>query len=105
MRYFIIAFIIALTACHHEPGPNPKNGFITVADSKLYYETTGTGESIVLLHGGYMDRRMWDDQVREFSKQYHVITCDLRGQGATIDGDSDYFMYEAIRMLLDTLHI
>lgn len=84
--------------------PVTHTGFITVADSKLYYESTGKGEAIVLLHGGFMDSRMWDEQVKAFSKKYRVITCDLRGHGKTIDGDSSYFMYEAIRMLLDSLH-
>jgi pimeloyl-ACP methyl ester carboxylesterase len=106
LRYLFILFSIpAFTICKgQEIIPGSLSGFITIADSKLYYETTGTGEAILLLHGGFMDRRMWDEQVKRFSKKYRVITCDLRGHGATIDGDSSYFMYEAIHMLLDTLH-
>jgi len=104
---FSIAFaVILIYACNDAAGlPPTKTGFITVADSKLYYETTGGGEAIVLLHGGFLDRRMWEKQVKEFANKYQVITCDLRGHGASTDGDSSYFMYEAIRMLLDTLQV
>ena len=101
---FVILVAFLFAACSSKKTkPVTISGFISIADSKLYYETTGTGEAIVLLHGGYMDRRMWDDQVKEFSEKYRVITCDLRGHGSTTDGDSSYYMYEAIRILLDTL--
>lgn len=102
----IVLAVILLQACNNSSDKaETKTGFITVADSKLYYETTGKGEAVVLLHGGFLDRRMWEKQVKEFSKNYQVITCDLRGHGSTTDGDSSYFMYEAIRMLLDTLQV
>jgi len=103
--YFCMIMGMTLAGCDNKlPEAVTKTGFVPVADSKLYYESTGKGEAIVLLHGGYMDRRMWDEQVKVFSKNYRVITCDLRGHGSTIDGDSSYLMYEAIRILLDSLH-
>lgn len=101
----LIVIVSSILACNQSPEMKTNTGFITVADSKLYYESTGQGEAIVLIHGGFLDRRMWDKQVKEFSKDYRVITCDLRGHGATTDGDSSYFMHEAVRMLLDTLQV
>lgn len=93
-------------ACQQQPSdPEHHTGFITVADSKIYYETTGKGDPILLLHGGFLDRRMWDDQVAALAQQYEVITCDQRGHGATIDGDSNYYMHDALKKLLDTLNI
>jgi 3-oxoadipate enol-lactonase len=101
----VLIFVFRLSICSAQDNKgDTQTGFITVADSKLYYESTGKGKPIVLLHGGFMDTRMWDGQVKEFSKKYRVITCDLRGHGKTMDGDSSYFMYEAIRMLLDSLN-
>ena len=35
----------------------------------LYFETEGRGEPVVLIHGGQMDRRMWDAQFELFSKR------------------------------------
>jgi pimeloyl-ACP methyl ester carboxylesterase len=48
-------------------------GFIETNGTQLYYEMHGSGHPLVLIHGGYMDRRMWDDQFHAFAKQYRVI--------------------------------
>jgi pimeloyl-ACP methyl ester carboxylesterase len=56
-------------------------GFVETNGTKLYYEVMGEGHPLVLLHGGYMDRRMWDDQFAVFAQQYQVIRYDIRGFG------------------------
>src|SRR5947208_6867645 len=58
-----------------------KAGFIEVSGTSLYYEEMGEGHPLVLIHGGYMDRRMWDDQFAIFAEQYRVIRYDVRGFG------------------------
>ena len=47
----------------------------------LFSEIAGAGEPLVLLHGGQMDRRMWDAQFTAFAKSYRVIRYDIRGFG------------------------
>jgi pimeloyl-ACP methyl ester carboxylesterase len=47
----------------------------------LYFESKGKGPVVVLIHGGQMDRRMWDAQFDLFAKQYRVIRYDIRGFG------------------------
>ncbi|HEY2951197.1 MAG TPA: alpha/beta fold hydrolase, partial [Verrucomicrobiae bacterium] len=56
----------------------------------LYYETTGRGETIVLIHGGQMDRRMWDAQFDSFARPYRVIRYDIRGFGKSDVPDKPY---------------
>ena len=58
-----------------------QTGFVETNGTKLYYETMGEGHPLVLLHGGYMDRRMWDDHFAIFSQNYQVIRYDIRGFG------------------------
>lgn len=60
-----------------------ENGFVDSNGTKLYYETMGEGHPLVLIHGGYMDRRMWDDQIAAFAEHYKVIRYDVRGFGKT----------------------
>ena len=86
-------------------GPAPVQGFISVGNSRLYYEVTGKGKPLILLHGGFMDHRMWFHQVDALSSRRMVITCDLRGSGLTENGDSAYLMSEGIRVLADSLHV
>jgi pimeloyl-ACP methyl ester carboxylesterase len=59
----------------------PETGFVEVNGTQLYYETLGQGHPLVLIHGGYMDRRMWDDQFPVFAQRYRVIRYDVRGFG------------------------
>ena len=47
----------------------------------IHHEETGRGEAVVLLHGGALDLRMWDDQVPALAARYRVIRCDARGHG------------------------
>jgi pimeloyl-ACP methyl ester carboxylesterase len=56
-------------------------GFVEVGDGKLYYEIAGEGETLVLCHAGFVDRRMWDDQWDDFTQHYRVIRFDIRGNG------------------------
>ena len=61
----------------------PVTGFVETNGTKLYYEMMGEGHPLVLIHGGYMDRRMWDDQFAVFAQHYRVIRYDVRGFGKT----------------------
>ncbi len=61
----------------------PETGFAEVNGTKLYYEVLGEEHPLVLIHGGYMDRRMWDDQFAVFAEHYRVIRYDVRGFGKT----------------------
>src|SRR5260370_27698701 len=56
-------------------------GFAEVNGAKLYYEVTGTGHPLVLLHEGIADSRMYDDQFHAFAQRYRVVRFDLRGFG------------------------
>jgi pimeloyl-ACP methyl ester carboxylesterase len=57
------------------------NGFVQTNGTQLCYEMAGSGHPLVLLHGGYMDRRMWDDQFAAFAQDHGVIRYDIRGFG------------------------
>ena len=50
---------------------------------RLYYESTGSGAPLVLVHGFGCGARSWDPQVRAFSRSRRVIAYDVRGHGVT----------------------
>jgi 3-oxoadipate enol-lactonase len=84
---------------------NTDSGYAEVNGTKLYYETTGKGEAIVLIHGSFGDRRHWDFQFKEFGKKYKVIRYDVRGYGksALPDADKLYTDCGDLNALLDFL--
>jgi 3-oxoadipate enol-lactonase len=52
-----------------------------VNDTRLYCERAGTGDTLVLVHGGGGDRRYWDGQFLELAQEFDVVRYDLRGYG------------------------
>ena len=47
----------------------------------LYYEETGSGAPLLLIHAFPVGRAMWEPQVRFFAPHFRVITYDCRGFG------------------------
>lgn len=50
-------------------------------NTTLYHGSTGTGESIVLVHGGMVDSRTWEFLVPHLADRFHVVAYDRRGYG------------------------
>jgi NADP-dependent 3-hydroxy acid dehydrogenase YdfG len=46
-----------------------------------FWIDTGAGPPLVFLHGGFLDHRMWEDQIPVFAEHYRVIAPDARGHG------------------------
>ncbi|WP_406865416.1 alpha/beta hydrolase [Streptomyces sp. HUAS MG47] len=72
----------------------------------LTHDVAGDGpSSVVLLHSGVCDRRMWDGQFQALADAGHrVVRCDLRGFGETPIGEA-HTHAEDVRALLDALGI
>ncbi len=75
---------------------------------KLYYETYGTGEPLLLIHGNGASIGSFKAQIEYFRKRYRVIAMDSRDQGKS--GDShEPITYEKMTddqaALLDHLHV
>ena len=51
--------------------------------AKFHYEISGEGHSLVLVHAGIADGRMWNDQFHVFEQHYQVLCYDRRGFGKT----------------------
>ena len=48
---------------------------------KVYFEDHGSGPGVLLSHGFSQSSAMWQDQVEAMSKNYRVMTWDMRGHG------------------------
>jgi 3-oxoadipate enol-lactonase len=82
-----------------------ERGFVRVGTGDIYYEVMGKGEPLVLIHGGALDHRMWDDQFELFAENYRVVRYDVRGHGLTRSPYGAHTDYEELRALLDHLGI
>lgn len=50
-------------------------------DIELHYTETGTGKTLILLHGNGEDYSYFEHQIEFFCRSYHVIAIDTRGHG------------------------
>lgn len=85
-----------------------ESGFASIPGARVRYDATGQGEPLVLVHGGYMDRRMWDPQFAAFAAAgYRVIRYDVAGFGDTQidDPTAPRSATEDLGALLDALEI
>ncbi len=75
---------------------------------ELYYETFGSGEPLLLIHGGGATIESWFAQIPEFSQKFRVIVPDSRGHGRTCDAEGSInftLMASDFEGLLDHLGI
>ncbi len=64
----------------------PTTGYATVNGLKMYYEIHGSGDPVVLLHGGFMTiTNNWTGWIDELSKTRKVIALEMQGHGRTAD--------------------
>ena len=76
----ILAILLLLTLpALAEPA---QHRFFTTSDGvRLHYLEAGRGHTIVLVPGWTMPAWIFDRQIADFSRRYHVIAFDPRGQG------------------------
>ncbi|MBI4524028.1 MAG: alpha/beta hydrolase [Deltaproteobacteria bacterium] len=55
--------------------------YCSVNGIRIYYEISGEGFPMVLIHANPFDRRLWLHQIASFSTYFKVIAVDLRGYG------------------------
>jgi pimeloyl-ACP methyl ester carboxylesterase len=81
------------------------SGRANVPEPVLFYEVAGQGTPVVLIHGGQMDRRMWDPQFELFAKSFRVVRYDVRGYGRSATASLPYSDVDDLAALLDDLKI
>jgi pimeloyl-ACP methyl ester carboxylesterase len=111
----LVVVVLALFAGAAVPFAGPRagaappefvgRGFALVEGTRLFYEVKGTGPPLVLIHGGQLDSRMWDDQFDVLARQFTVIRYDVRGYGGSFQPDRIYSDADDLAALLDYLKV
>ncbi|MFC1529331.1 alpha/beta fold hydrolase [Gemmatimonadota bacterium] len=104
----LVPILAALVACGGDTGPlEVTTGFIEVGNgAELYYEEMGRGLPVVMIHGGFLTHRNWDDQFEVFAREgYRVVRYDARGHGRSLSIPGDFNHTEDLKIVLDELGI
>jgi pimeloyl-ACP methyl ester carboxylesterase len=57
------------------------------------YDTTGSGESVTLIHGVGSNLESWDNVLPALAERFHVLRYDLRGHGQSGKPPGPYALY------------
>jgi 3-oxoadipate enol-lactonase len=82
-----------------------ETGMLDVPGAQLYWESTGIGPALLLIHAGIADHSQWDDDVPAFAASHRVVTYDCRGYGRSASTDVAFSNRADIAALLDQLEI
>jgi pimeloyl-ACP methyl ester carboxylesterase len=101
----ILGYLSSCTSRSPDEDLIQHSGIVRKGETQFYYEEIGEGTPIVMIHGGLLDRRMWDDQFEVFGRDYRVIRYDVRAHGLTKSSPDSFSHHEDLLTLLDTLKI
>jgi len=73
-----------------DPVVQVTSGYAEINSVKLYYEITGEGEPLLLLHGGLGGSDHFSKIIPSLSGSFRVITVDRRGHGRSYDNGEPY---------------
>ena len=82
-----------------------KTGFAEVNGTRIAYDEAGKGHPFVMIHGGLVDRHLWDDQFEVFAQHYRVIRYDMRAFGESAMPTEPFSMVEDLYQLMKFLNI
>lgn len=85
-----------------------RSGYAPVNGVHIWYAVYGTGEPVILLHGGLANSNYWGNQVPVLAKKYKVIVMDSRGHGRSTRNSKPYsydLMASDVLALMDYLNI
>jgi pimeloyl-ACP methyl ester carboxylesterase len=111
MRIYLLLSCLAFTLSvdAQQYGNNAAAGhYLNTRGIRLYYESYGQGEPLLLFHGNGGSIANMSNQIPYFSAHYRVIAIDTRAQGKSLDpGDSISFemIVDDFNALCDSLHI
>lgn len=101
-RLPIVCYLAFLSA---SADSQARTGLINVGDANIHFELSGSGPTVVFVHGWANTLAIWDEQAPVFRQHYQVLRYDRRGFGkstgfADVSADPD-----DLRILLDSLGI
>ena len=81
--------------------------YITLSNTKIYYEEYGAGTPLLLLHGGFGSISDFQHVIKELSNQFKIIAIDSPGHGRSelVDAMSFNVMASMYSEFIDILNL
>ena len=72
-----------------------------IAKNGLWYERSGSGDPVVLLHAGVVDARIWAPVVPLLAPRFDVVAYDQRAYGRSSSWDGPYSLADDLFGVMD----
>ena len=69
-------------------------------EADIWYETSGDGPAMLLIHANPFDHNLWLYQIAHFSTWYRVVAVDIRGYGRSTKTTTPYALQDMGRDVL-----
>jgi len=67
----------------------------------IRFEAAGSGPAVVLIHGGGLDSRMWNESFHALARSYRVVRHDVRGFGRSAPPTAPFSHVDDLARVLD----
>lgn len=83
----LAAFLLVSTSGFALAQSEPVGATVSVNGMQMYYETSGEGEPLIVLHGAYMNIDTMGEIIPMLAQTHQVIAVEAQGHGRTTDID------------------
>lgn len=87
MLHNIIAAMLLITTSAALADDAPEAHRVAVNGMQMYYEVSGKGDPLVVLHGAYMNIPAMGGIIKDLAETHRVYALELQGHGRTTDID------------------
>jgi pimeloyl-ACP methyl ester carboxylesterase len=87
MNRLLIAAALSALSLPALAQSEPTSGTVPVNGMEMYYEVSGEGDPLVVLHGAYMTIPAMGDIIERLSETHQVYAVEFQGHGRTTDID------------------
>jgi pimeloyl-ACP methyl ester carboxylesterase len=98
----VLALAAALAGCVVQ---QIRTGTMEADGGRIAYQVAGRGPTVVLVHGGLVDSRMWDAEFADLARDHRVVRYDLRGLGRSPRPAGPYSHVEDLERLMLALQV
>lgn len=92
------------TAAQAQAADTRQGQYVDVDGAHLFYQVTGTGTPLLLIHGFPLDGQLYQGQLPQLGQRFQVITPDLRGFGKSTTPDAQGSIQRYARDMLGLMN-
>jgi pimeloyl-ACP methyl ester carboxylesterase len=86
-RVLLLGALAFAGSCDSQPQSKPEATRVAVHGMQMYYEVSGAGDPLIVLHGAYMNIPTMGSIIPKLAETHKVYALELQGHGRTTDID------------------